>query len=68
MADVDEAPDRIAFQGVRGANSAMDCRAVHPEMETLACPTFEDTFAAVRDGRAGFWPAFDGQSTCLTGV
>ncbi len=53
MADADEAPNRIAFQGVRGANSDMACRAVHPEMETLACPTFEDTFAAVHDGRAG---------------
>ncbi len=53
MADADESSNRIAFQGVRGANSDMACRAVHPEMETLACSTFEDTFAAVRDGRAG---------------
>jgi prephenate dehydratase len=52
MADANEAPNRIAFQGVRGANSDMACRAVHPEMETLACPTFEDTFAAVRERRA----------------
>jgi prephenate dehydratase len=42
----------IAFQGVAGAYSDMACRAVHPEMTTLPCGTFEDTFAAVRDGQA----------------
>ena len=42
----------IAFQGVAGAYSDMACRAVHPEMTTLPCDTFEDTFAAVRDGKA----------------
>ena len=43
----------IAFQGVAGAYSDMACRAVHPEMTTLPCPSFEDTFAAVNEGRAG---------------
>ncbi len=43
----------IAFQGVAGAYSDMACRAVHPEMATLPCPSFEDTFAAVNEGRAG---------------
>ncbi len=42
----------IAFQGVAGAYSDMACRAVHPEMATLPCPSFEDTFAAVNNGRA----------------
>ncbi|WP_420346240.1 prephenate dehydratase [Pelagibius sp.] len=42
----------IAFQGVPGAYSDMACRAVFPEMTTLSCVSFEDTFAAVRDGRA----------------
>ncbi len=42
----------IAFQGVHGAYSDMACRSAHPELSTLPCPSFEDTFAAVRDGRA----------------
>ena len=44
----------VAFQGEPGAYSDMACRAVYPERRTLACPSFEDAFAAVRDGRAGF--------------
>ncbi len=31
----------------------MACRAVHPEMTTVPCESFEDTFAAVAEGRAG---------------
>ena len=42
----------IAFQGEPGANSDMACQAVFPAMETLACASFEDTFAAVREGQA----------------
>jgi len=42
----------IAFQGTLGANSDMACRAVFPEMETLPCDSFEDTFAAVQQGKA----------------
>ncbi|MEG3617124.1 prephenate dehydratase [Magnetovibrio sp. PR-2] len=42
----------IAFQGEPGANSDMACREVFPEMDTLACYSFEDAFAAVHDGRA----------------
>ncbi len=42
----------IVFQGVAGAYSDMACRAVHPEMTTLPCPSFEDTFAAVNEDRA----------------
>lgn len=42
----------IVFQGVLGANSDLACRAVFPDMQTLACYSFEDAFATVRDGRA----------------
>jgi prephenate dehydratase len=44
--------DRIAFQGWPGANSDMACRQVHPELTPLPCPSFEETIAAVHDGRA----------------
>ena len=42
----------IAFQGVPGAYSDMACRIVFPDLGTLPCASFEDTFAAVRDERA----------------
>ncbi len=42
----------IAFQGSPGAYSDVACRAAFPDLTTLPCPTFEDTFAAVREGRA----------------
>ncbi len=53
MAKAADSKHMIAFQGVLGANSDMACRAVHPEMSTLACESFEDTFTAVAEGRAG---------------
>ena len=53
MAKAADPKNMIAFQGVLGANSDMACRAVHPEMTTVACESFEDTFAAVAEGRAG---------------
>ncbi len=45
---------RIAYQGEPGAYSHAACREVHPELEPLSCPTFEETFEAVESGRAGF--------------
>ncbi len=42
----------IAFQGAPGAYSDMACRSAYPDMTTLACTSFEDTFAAVAEGRA----------------
>ena len=48
----DDPNNTIAFQGMPGAYSHMACRAVFPDMEPMACPAFEDAFAAVRDGRA----------------
>jgi prephenate dehydratase len=52
VGQADDNSNVIAFQGVAGAYSDMACRAVHPDMATLPCGTFEDTFAAVREGRA----------------
>jgi prephenate dehydratase len=42
----------IAFQGEPGAYSDLSCRSAYPAMTTLPCATFEDTFAAARDGKA----------------
>jgi prephenate dehydratase len=42
----------IAFQGAPGAYSDLACRTAYPNLTTLPCATFEDTFAAVREGRA----------------
>ena len=42
----------IAFQGMPGAYSDLACRTARPDMKTLACETFEDAIAAVREARA----------------
>lgn len=42
----------IAFQGRPGAYSDLACHAVYPDWQTLPCDTFEDAFAAVREGKA----------------
>ena len=42
----------IAFQGEPGANSHIACKQAYPECAPLPCATFEDAFAAVRNGRA----------------
>ena len=42
----------IAFQGALGAYSDLACRAVFPNDETYPCESFEDAFAAVREGKA----------------
>ncbi len=56
MTDDTEAPAEpehtIAFQGLAGAYSDLACREAFAEMRALACPSFEETFAAVADGRA----------------
>ncbi|HRE61163.1 MAG TPA: prephenate dehydratase [Micropepsaceae bacterium] len=44
--------ETIAFQGELGANAHLACREVFPALGVLPCPTFEDTFAAVSEGRA----------------
>jgi prephenate dehydratase len=43
---------KVAFQGEPGANSHIACREAYTAYEPLPCPTFEDAFAAVRNGRA----------------
>ena len=42
----------IAFMGVAGAHADLACRSRQPYMETLPCPSFEDVFKAVEEGRA----------------
>ncbi len=42
----------IAFQGRSGAYGDLACRTAYPDMATLPCATFEDTFTAVGEGRA----------------
>src|SRR6185312_14307148 len=46
--------ERIAFQGEPGANSDIAARAAYPAFEPLPCPSFEDAFAAVREGQARY--------------
>ncbi|HBA43441.1 MAG TPA: prephenate dehydratase [Alphaproteobacteria bacterium] len=49
---MNEKPKRIAFQGEAGANSQMACQEALPELQPIPCPTFEEAFAAVEEGRA----------------
>ena len=44
--------NRIAFQGYPGAYSNLACRGAFPGMTPLPCASFEDAFAAVREGKA----------------
>ncbi|MBD8868101.1 prephenate dehydratase [Nocardioides donggukensis] len=43
---------RIAYQGEPGANSHLVCKQHYPDWEAVACPAFEDVFAAVESGDA----------------
>lgn len=43
----------IAFQGVLGAYSHLACQEVYPELEPVPCPSFEEAFKAVEQGKAG---------------
>ncbi|MEE8623374.1 MAG: prephenate dehydratase domain-containing protein, partial [Alphaproteobacteria bacterium] len=52
MAHAADPKRAIAFQGLPGAYSDLACRHVYPEMTSLPTPSFEDTFAAVEEGRA----------------
>ncbi len=42
----------IAFQGEPGANSHIACQEAFPDMSVMPCPTFEDVFAAISEGKA----------------
>jgi len=44
--------ERIVYQGEPGANSHLACREAFPDLEAVACPTFEDALSAVRSGEA----------------
>jgi prephenate dehydratase len=44
----------VAYQGEPGANSHLACREVYPELEPMACATFEDALAAVKGGEARY--------------
>jgi prephenate dehydratase len=46
--------EKIAFQGEPGANSHIACQEMFPEMEALACHTFEDALSAISDGTARY--------------
>jgi len=54
MPESQDPSQTIAFQGAPGAYSDMACRAKFPEMATLPCRDFEDTFAAVQEERARY--------------
>jgi prephenate dehydratase len=43
---------QISFQGEPGANSHIACAETYPDLAPLPCPTFEDAFAAVQEGKA----------------
>lgn len=44
----------ISYQGEPGANSHMACSEMFPDLEPMACPTFEDALAAVTSGEARY--------------
>ena len=43
---------KIVFQGEPGANSHIACHRVYPRYQAVPCATFEDAFAAVKNGSA----------------
>nr|WP_321984495.1 prephenate dehydratase [uncultured Lichenicoccus sp.] len=45
-------PQRIAFQGERGAYSDLACRNAYPGWETVPCPSFAAAIETVHDGGA----------------
>lgn len=44
----------VAFQGAPGAYSELAAKEVFPDSKTLPCASFEDLFAAVKEGRAAY--------------
>ncbi len=46
--------DKISFQGVPGAYSHMACVKHYPELEPMACESFEQAFFVVSEGKAKF--------------
>ena len=53
MSEQTSSPENtIAFQGLPGAYSHLACKRAKPDMEPLACRTFQDAFDAVSGGKA----------------
>ncbi|MFQ5626005.1 MAG: prephenate dehydratase, partial [Methyloligellaceae bacterium] len=50
----DPSDSRIAFQGENGAHSHSACLHVYPDMEQVACATFEDALGLVKSGNAKY--------------
>lgn len=46
--------NKLTFQGEAGANSHLACREAFPDMEPVACPTFEDALSAVKNSSARY--------------
>lgn len=44
--------EKIVYQGEPGANSHLACLHAYPDMQPVACATFEDAIGAVTNGRA----------------
>jgi prephenate dehydratase len=49
-----KARTEILFQGERGANSHLACRNAYPDLEPVACATFEDAITGVSQGQARY--------------
>ena len=47
-----DASQKITFQGVPGAYSHMACQAIKPDMDAVACASFEELLSLVQDGQA----------------
>ncbi|MDJ0895114.1 MAG: prephenate dehydratase [Alphaproteobacteria bacterium] len=52
MSDDADPAKTISFQGIPGAYSHLACHSVFPDWTALPCPSFDDAFAAVQEGRA----------------
>lgn len=42
---------KVAFQGAHGAFSDVACRSVYPDLESVACSSFDDAFDALASGK-----------------
>ncbi len=51
---ISHTPPSIAYQGEPGANSHLACKEAYPDLEPIACPTFEDALAAVKSGEVRY--------------
>ena len=48
------ADEKIAYQGIKGANSYEAAQRLFPESELIAYKSFEDVFRAVENGECGY--------------